>query len=289
MTEMPDNRPLALIAGNGRLPLEIKTELDRLGQQVLLVGIEGEVEEKLAGLADAVFSFGQLGSLFSLFEKHGVKRLVLAGGVRKRPDFLRMKKDLTTLREVPRLLKIVMGGDNSVLSKIAAYFGERDIDLVGAHEIVPELLAPKGIIAGKKLPKGFEKGAQFAMEAAKTVGRLDAGQAVVVEGGRVIALEGAEGTDAMIQRVAELRRLARIKTDPESSILAKVMKPDQDIRADLPAIGPDTVEGCVSAGIKAIVVEAGRTFILEKERTLKDARDAGILIYGIKHAGINPA
>lgn len=275
---------LAVIAGNGYLPVAVAEALQKRKQDFLLIGIDGEIDAGLARTANAVFSFGQLGSLFKLLEEHAARRVVFAGGVVKRPDYLRMKKDLLTLREIPKLLKIVKGGDNSVLGKIAAYFNEKGYTVIGAHEIVPELLAEKGWLGNPIKNKGLLENARMAFRASKTVGSLDAGQAAVVEDMRVIALEGPEGTDGILERVAVLRSARRIKPSPAFSVLAKTVKPGQDLRADLPAIGPETIDACHAAGIRCIVIEAERTFVLRRKEVEQRAREKGVSILAMSVA-----
>lgn len=283
---MPDFDPkqhrIALIAGNGRLPVEIMDELDQLRRHPLLVGIRGEVDPSLGERADAVFGYGQLGSLFGLLEAESIRHVVFAGGIAKRPDFNALKLDMVTLKDLPKVLRIVMGGDNSVLSKIAQYFAEKDVTVVGAHQVVPELLATNGIVCGKPVLKKVKSDVSLAFRAAKAIGGIDAGQAAIVEDGRVIALEGAEGTDAMIGRLDGLRKSGRISAKPATSILAKTMKPGQDMRADLPTIGPDTIRAAADAGIGGVVLEADRTFILEREKTIRLANSKGLFILGYR-------
>lgn len=276
----PNKNRIAIIAGNGKLPAEIFQEMNRLGQNPLLIGISGEIDDSLAKSAKECLTYGQLGRLFEFLKNEGISHVIFAGGINRRPDFKSMKMDLVTLKDVPILLKIVMGGDNSVLSKISEYFAKKNVQVIGAHEVVPSLLAPKGKIAGKVSLKSAKSVIEIAFHAAKQIGAMDAGQASVAEDGRVIALEAAEGTDAMIRRVQDLRKTGRISKKPTLGVLAKTMKPDQDMRADLPAIGPETVRSVAEAGLKGIVIEAGHSFILEKSKTLKLAAEKGIFIAG---------
>jgi DUF1009 family protein len=282
----PISTRVAIIAGNGHLPGETWCELEKRGRAPLLVGISGEIDDALSNKAAAILTFGQLGGLFELLAKENIKHVIFAGGIRRRPDFKRLKLDLVTLKELPTVLKIVMGGDNTVLGKIAAYFEKRDLEVVGVHQVLPDLLADEGNIAGRFPKKTAGDTARMAFKAAKTIGALDAGQAAVCEDGRVIALEGAEGTDAMIERVGQLRAAGRLSENPKVSVLAKVMKPKQDMRADLPAMGPGTIPKLVEAGITGVVLEAGCSLILNREETLTLARKAGIFIAGMRHGGV---
>lgn len=277
----PNTDRVALIAGNGQLPAEILREMNAMKLDPLLIGIRGEIEPELSSLASEILTYGQLGRLFEYLKMENIHHVIFAGGINKRPDFKSMKMDFVTLKDVPTLLKIVMGGDNSVLSKVATYFAKKNVTVVGAHKVVPSLLANKGFISGKVPLKSALPVIEKAYLAAKQIGAMDVGQAAIAEDGRIIALEAAEGTDAMIERVANLRKSGRIGKNPSIGVLAKALKPDQDMRADLPSIGPDTVRSVAKAGLKGIVLEADRSFILQKEETLKLAVKEKIFIIGV--------
>ena len=276
---------VAIIAGNGSMPGEIRTAMQESGLFPLLVGVRGEVEADLAKDCDRVLSYGQLGSLFDLLEKQNIRHVVFAGGIVKRPDFGALKPDMVTLRELPNLLKVVLGGDDSVLGKIAAFLAKRQIEVVGVKDVAPGLLAEQGQIAGPllrgRMPKTLAKSLRLAWKGARAAGSLDAGQGCIVEDGRVIALEGAEGTDAMIRRLGELRKLERLNPNPNWSVLVKVAKPNQDMRADLPAIGPDTIRAAHANGLNYLAVEAGNAVVLGRSELTKLAKQCGIRVAGL--------
>lgn len=274
---------IAIIAGNGVLPIYIRDELISQGQKPMLIGIHNEIISKLEKDADAVLTFGQVGKLFEILIAQNVDRVIFAGGITKRPDYKKLKLDFLTIKEMPRLLKIVFGGDNSVLTKISTYFESRNIKVVGSHEIVPNLIAQKGLIAGKFSKRNALPTIRLAVEAAKTIGSLDVGQAAVAEDGRVVALEALEGTDEMLNRVASLRKLGRLNATPKMGVLAKMLKPEQDMRADLPAIGPKTITKIANAGLKGIVLDAGKSIMLDRDATIKRAEELNIFIYGYEY------
>jgi len=281
---MDENRPkTAILSGYGTLPREIRDEMVRCGEHPVVIGIRGEIDPGFASDAEVILGYGQLGSFFKFVNDRQVGRIIMAGGIAKRPDFMSLKPDLLTLKEIPRLISITMGGDNSVIGKIAAYFSEHGLEVAGVHEVAPGLLAGQGNLSGK-MPKAARDTAIAAFRAAKLIGSIDAGQAAVAEDARVISLEGAEGTDAMLKRVPELRLSGRIRPRAKHGVLAKTMKPGQDMRADLPAIGPATIESAQQAGLNGIIVEAGRSVILERQTTLDQAAKSGIWIYGADEA-----
>ena len=280
----PQTMRVAIIAGNGSMPGEIHDAMTAKGLSPVLVGVRGEVSPELSRNCDRVLSYGQLGSLFDLLEKEGVRHLVFAGGIVKRPDFGTLKPDMATLREMPSLLKIILGGDDSVLGKIAAFMAKRDIAVIGVKDVAPGLLAAQGQIAGPplrgRMPKLLAQSLRLAWQGARAVGSLDAGQGCIVEDGRVVALEGAEGTDAMIRRLGELRKQKRLNRNPDWSVLVKVAKPGQDMRADLPAIGPGTIAGAHENGLNYLAVEAGNAVVLGRAKLTALASQHGVRVAG---------
>lgn len=152
--------------------------------------------------------------------------------------------------------------------------------LIGVHEIMPELLAGKGLIAGPKPDRLLAAAGHFAIETAIAAGALDLGQAVVCSGHRVVAVEDIAGTDALLQRVGEFRRRGLVGDGSTALVLAKAKKPNQPMFADLPAIGPDTIDTANTAGIGAIFVEAGRSILIDRKTLAARAQKHGITVYG---------
>jgi len=155
--------------------------------------------------------------------------------------------------------------------------------VIGVQDIIPELLAQTGPLGAIEPDKDDWKDIEVAAAAAVALGRLDVGQGAVAVGGRVVALEGPEGTDAMLARVAALRTEGRISTR-RRGVLVKLCKPQQDLRADLPSIGASTIEGARAAGLAGIAIEAGRALVLERSATISQATEAGIFVTGIDRA-----
>ncbi len=153
-------------------------------------------------------------------------------------------------------------------------------EVLGAHEIVPGLLAKTGPLGAHAPSDDDHRDIDRASEAAKRLGELDIGQGAVSVGGRVVALEGVEGTDRMLERVTALRAEGRISAR-RKGVLVKLCKPQQDMRADLPTIGPSTVENVIRAGLAGIAVEAGRALVLEEAKMIAAADAAGVFVCGI--------
>ncbi|MEP6567033.1 MAG: UDP-2,3-diacylglucosamine diphosphatase LpxI, partial [Mesorhizobium sp.] len=155
--------------------------------------------------------------------------------------------------------------------------------VVGAHEIVPELVATEGTMTETAPRKSDWRDLDAAHEAAKAIGALDIGQAAVAIGGRAIALEGVEGTDGLLERTKQLRGHGRL-AGRTRGVLVKCAKPDQEMRADLPSIGPQTIEAAHAAGLAGIGVEAGRSLVLEASATIERANALGLFIIGLPAA-----
>ncbi len=270
--------PLAILAAGGNVPFQVASAAAAAGRKVLVIGLAGEVDERLKAFPGETLKWGQLGRIEHLMSAHGAREVVLIGSVSRRPDFRNMGVDLGTLRLLPRILKAIVGGDDHVLGNLIAYLEERGFRVIGAHEVAPELIAGAGQLAGPRAEPAMLEDARVAMNAARVIGEHDIGQAAVAVNGLVVAVEAAEGTDAMLERVGQLRAIGRVKWQGRMGVLAKRSKPQQDLRVDMPTIGPRTVAGVAKAGLAGIVIEAGRVMIAERAETLKAAEDNGIFI-----------
>jgi len=260
----------AIIAGSGLLPVAVAQSLQVRGQDPFLVILRGEADERLYHFDHCEISVVEFALLIRSMKAAGVRHVVLAGGVRRRPRLRDLHLDGPTLKALPRLFRALGQGDDALLRAFVGLLESYGFHVVGAHAVVPELLAPKDILLTQKRSGQQERNnIDLAAQAARELGALDVGQGAVAVGGRVVALEGAEGTDNMLDRVCQMRQQGLLP--PHGGVLVKMMKPKQEERADLPTIGPHTVENAHRAGLQGIVVEAGRSFILEPEKTIEMA------------------
>jgi DUF1009 family protein len=271
----------AIIAGNGSLPFELAAALEERGEPVVLLGIEGEVEARVANHTHETFAWTQLGRLFKLLKKHKIDRVALAGGVAQRPDITLTDIDLGTVLTLPRMLGAMLAGDDALLTKCIEIIEGKGVTVVGAHQIAPDLLAKSGALGRHALPRGLKEGLSVGRGVLASLGPHDLGQACVVVGKRVVAVEGAEGTAGLLARVGDMRASGRISAR-YPSLLVKATKALQDLRVDLPSIGPQTVEQAAKAGLSAIAVEADRSLVLERDEALRLADKAQIAVYGFK-------
>ncbi len=279
--------PLAIIAGGGAVPMIVASAAERAGRPVLILGIEGAADTAIASYPHRWIGWGQLGRLLRSLRDHKTRELVLVGRIDVRPDYRRLRLDLGTLRALPTILRILFsGGDNAVLTGTVKFFEDKGYRVVGAHEVAHELVADAGTLTRAQPSAADLRDAELAFTAARAIGELDIGQAAAAVAGRVVALEGAEGTDGMLERVGQLRAAGRIAWDGKAGVLAKCAKPQQDLRVDMPTIGPTTVRSIVAAGLAGIVIEAGRVMLAEREALLRLADEAGIFI--LARGGLEP-
>jgi DUF1009 family protein len=269
---------LAIVAVGGALPYEVAAAATASGRKVLVIALEGEFDQRLRTFPLTVVKWGQVGRVRQLIDDHGAREVVLIGSVQKRPDFSSMGLDFGTLKLMPRILKSMIGGDDAVLANVVQFLEEGGPRVIGAHEVAPDLVAAAGHVAGPRPSSSAMADARLALNAAKAIGALDIGQAAVAVDGRVVALEAAEGTDAMIERVGHLHAIGRAKWSGRAGVLAKRAKPQQDLRVDMPVIGPRTIEAAAKAGLAGVAIEPGRVMIAERGETIAVAERTGTFI-----------
>jgi DUF1009 family protein len=272
---------IGILAGGGRLPLTIAESVIARGGSVHIVAIEGEADPVVTGFPHTWVNWGQVGRMVATLRGTGADALVIAGGVR-RPDLWKVRPDWGFLRSLPQILAMMAGGDDSVLSRVVRFFEAKGIEVRGAHEVAPDLLAGAGPAGALPLDRESRADAQLGFAVRAVLGPLDAGQAVAVAAGKVLAIEGAEGTDAMLRRLAALHGGRR--DGAPSGVLAKGPKPGQELRVDMPVIGPRTVELAAAAGLAGLAVEAGSVLLLDRDEAIQAADRHGIAIEGLPTA-----
>lgn len=274
-------RRIGIVAGRGRLPVELAERLQRDGMKPFIVRMAGEAGEALDAHDGTTLALERIAYAIPALKAAGVTDVILAGGVNRRPVLGAVRAPLSLLPQLPRFLGMLTRGDNDLLSFIVSVLESKGITVIGAHSVLPDHVMPNGALGRIKPNAQCAASAGKATEAALEIGRLDIGQAVVVQGRRIIAVEGAEGTDAMLARVAELHRNGRIPAG-RPAVLAKFAKPGQELRADMPTIGPDTITGAQAAGIEAIYLSAGNTLVMDVAQTREAADAAGIAVMGVE-------
>ncbi len=279
----PSDGTTAIIAGNGLLPVEMAQILQSRDEAVFVIGIEGEASSDIEAFPHAYIRWEKVGRLFKLLKDNDVRQIALAGGVVGRPELKLRNLDLGGLITLPGMLAAMLGGDNTILSEVVSRFERKGFQVAYLADLVPELTVDPGAVTGSRVPKAEVERVTRGMDLVRTLGPFDVGQACVVVGKRIVAIEGVEGTDGMLQRIAELRKSDRLPAK-RGGVLVKCRKPGQDERADLPTIGPQTVLRVHEAGLLGIGVEAGKTLMVERERTLKLASEKDVFVVGVAPA-----
>lgn len=282
ITEPSSNvAPIAIIAGNGVLPVEAATALVAQGLPVFVIAIEGEAGPQVEQFDHIYLKQEKVGQIFKVLRERAVKKVLFAGGILRRQGIDWRKLDWGAVRTLPDILGILYAGDNTILIGVIEVFRKRGFVVTGIGEMLPQLLVKPGLNVARKPTASDLKRLIQGAEVTKALGAYDIGQAAVVVGERAVAVEGVEGTDAMLERVVHLREIGRLPSK-RGGVLVKCLKPGQDERADLPTIGPDTIENCYKAKLNGIGVEAGKSLIVERERTFALARKHNIFIFGLE-------
>lgn len=279
--QRPAARVVGILAGGGELPREIADSLLARGLKVVVVAVEGEADGDFTGLPTARLGWGKVGRMLATFRRAGARDVVIVGKVR-RPDLRKLRPDLGFLLGLPEIARLIAGGggDDRVLRGIVGFFERRGFRVVGLEQVAPHLIVGKGL-AGRAHPTSgdvADMGLAAALLAA--LAPFDIGQGAVVASGRLEAIEAAENTDAMLERVAKRRRAEGHAA--RRGVLVKLVKRGQERRIDLPAIGRQTVLGAVAAGLSGIGVEAGGVVAVGREDMMARADAAGLFVAGIE-------
>ncbi|MEM7014174.1 MAG: UDP-2,3-diacylglucosamine diphosphatase LpxI, partial [Verrucomicrobiota bacterium] len=247
---------VGMVAGNGVYPPMFAKAARTAGVGRLVASaFKGETEEGLEELVDEIewFRVGQLGKMIKFFNQHQIEKAVMVGQIAP-SNLFDVRPDMRTLA---MLAKLKTRNAESIFGGIADEMAKDGIELILATSYLEDYLAPVGDICGPKLKDQQLQDAEWGFGIAKEVSRMDIGQTIVVKEGTVLAVEAFEGTNNAIKRGGELGR--------GKAMVVKVSKPKQDLRFDVPCIGPSTIETANEAGVNAIVVEAGKTLMLDRE------------------------
>ena len=266
---------LGIIAGGGHLPKKVIDACQASGRAYYVLGVIGHASpELLDGIPHSWVSIIRAGSGFKILKQKKVAEVVMIGDVRV-PSLIKTCPDYRTLKFFTQnLIKSLFGffGDNSLLTSLAKEFEKDGIKVVGVHDVLQNLLAPKGLLGAVSIPDHFSSDIDLGIAASLDLGRRDVGQAVIVKSGIVVIEEGKNGTAQMI------RDSRYTEPNGKGGVLIKLKKPEQDRRMDLPAIGVMTILEANEAGIAGIIIEAGETIIIDLESVISTANETGIFI-----------
>jgi DUF1009 family protein len=270
--DLSAGRRIGLIAGNGRFPIIFADNARRLGYSVSAVAHEGETEPELADHVDRIhwIKIGQFNKLIKALKGDGVCEAVMLGGIKKTHVFTTVRPDFRALALAARLIRYK---DDQILREIAAELEREGIVIKESTFGLQGVLVDEGTLTKREPTKKEWDDIHYGWEVAHHIGSLDIGQCVVVKDSVVVAVEAVEGTDGAIRRGGELAQ--------QGAIVVKRCKPQQDLRFDLPAVGPKTIDVMASVKASALALEAGRSVLLDRDETVQKAERAGIAIVGL--------
>lgn len=260
---------IGIIAGAGQFPVLIAKAARARGLRVVAVAHLGETSPGLADCVDEIVwvHLGQLGKIIKTFRKAGVSRAVMCGAITKTRIFKDVRPDLRALLLLRHLKHMA---DDGILRTISRYLGDEGISILPSHEMVPDLLATRGLHTRRAMTPEEKEDAEVGWQVAAELGRLDIGQCVVLRKRAVVAVEAIEGTDACIKRGGQLAG--------HKAVVVKRCKPIQDMRFDLPSVGRRTVEVMAESGCSCLIIEAGKTLVFDFEDMVRFADENDICI-----------
>jgi len=269
-------KKLGIIAGSGELPRRIIRECNEKGRPVFVIAFDDITEaETVSALPHKWLHIGKVGEIIKTLKAENVSELILAGKV-GRPPLSSLKMDFSAMKLLTKFAKLTSQGDDKIFSTIIKFLEDKGFNVIGSEDVLSDLLIKEGPIGSVKPDKIAQKDIEIGAKAAIVVGKLDIGQAVIVQQGQILGVEGAEGTDALMNRCKNLHN------EGFSGVLVKMKKPGQDSRVDLPSIGIHTVNNAHAAGLRGIAVEAGGALVINRAEVIKRANDLGIFLVGIK-------
>ena len=273
--------PVGLIAAGGAMPFAVAESLLARGITPILFAIRGACDPKaLQRFRHHWISIGQIGRAKKLLRAEGCRDVVFIGAL-VRPALSEIRIDLGTLRVLGDIWDSFRGGDDHLLSGIGRIFERDGFRMRGIKDVAPDLLMPEGCLTRTTPdPKALSDIAR-GREVLRALGPFDIGQAVAVIDGHVVGVEDIEGTDGFLARIAALRQSGRIRAAQGRGVLIKEPKRGQDLRFDLPTIGPRTVEGAVGAGLAGIAVAAGNTLLADPQAMIEMADRRGLFVIGV--------
>jgi hypothetical protein len=267
---------VALVAGRGALPARLIAACEARGDRVTVCGLDGFADDLPRN--DRPFRLETLGRLLADLRAEGAQEACLAGAV-QRPELDASAVDAATAPLMERVTgALAAGGDDGALRVLLSLFEEAGLAVRGAADLVPGLLPPEGVLTARHPAEAHARDAARAGETLALMGRADVGQACVVRGGHVLAVEALPGTDWMLESLAALPPdlPERLRA---GGLLYKAPKPGQDRRVDLPLIGPDTVAAAARARLDGIALEAGGVMVLDRAETVAAADAAGLFLW----------
>jgi DUF1009 family protein len=274
-------KTLGVISGGGDLPRAVAESARASGRPIFVVALRGMCGAWAEDFSHDWISLGEPGRALKALSNAGAGDIILAGRV-ERPKFSELKLDAKGVMILPRVVAAARQGDDALLRMLVGLFEDAGFRAVGAAEAAPGLVAAEGPL-GRILPNddhNLDIARAFAV--VRALGSVDVGQAAVVCEGLALAVEAAEGTDAMITRVGQLRDSLRGTPQKKRGVLVKALKPTQDAKTDMPVVGVETVRRAAEAGLAGIAVQAGYSLIVDKRAVAAQADRLGLFVVGVR-------
>ncbi|MSP42694.1 MAG: DUF1009 domain-containing protein [Alphaproteobacteria bacterium] len=275
--------PLGIIAGSGPLPVLLAGQCRSQGREVFIAGIIGAASPDIASFPHQWIGLGGVGTLMRALRRHKCEEVVFIGAV-QRPELRHLKLDWGGLRFLPRYARAALGGDDQLFRALIGEFESQGFRVSGAHEYLTDLVAPGGILGAIQPQREDQADIARALDVARAMGALDIGQGVVVRRGLVLAVEAAEGTDAMLVRCVSLPpglRAGSSTRHGRRGVLMKLPKPGQERRVDMPALGITTLRLAAEAGLAGIAFEAGGALLVDGPTMIREADALNMFLIGI--------
>lgn len=268
-------RCVGILAGGGPLPGQVAAAAAAQGRDVFIVAFQDFAEPAVvAPWPHAYVRLAAAGAILSELRKHDCSDIVLIGPVR-RPSFRDLRPDAEGARILARLGRALFAGDDGLLGALVRILGEEGFTVRGAHEFLSQSLGRTGSLGRHEPDETARSDIERGVEVVRELGKLDIGQGCVVQNGVVLAVEAMEGTDAMLKRAGQCRQPG------EGGVLIKLCKPEQERRADMPTIGPRTIEEASQARLVGVAFEAGATLLTDPEACIAAADNAGLFLFGV--------
>jgi DUF1009 family protein len=267
---------LGIIAGGGELPVAIAESVRDSGREVFVLALAG-ADDALASFPREDVGIGELGKSFALLKKHDCGEITLAGKV-SRPEWNAIRLDARGVMALPKVVAAALKGDDALMRTMIAIFEKEGFRVIGTAEASPSLIATAGVYGWYRPDAQALADIAQAREIVRQMGKLDIGQATAVCEGLTLAVEAAEGTDAMLERLANLPRNLRGTAEKRRGVLVKAPKPQQERRVDLPVIGVRTIELAAAAGLAGVAVEAGSALLMRKAKLVEAADRLGLFV-----------
>lgn len=271
---MESTGKVGLIAGNGRFPFLVLEAARSQGVEVVVAAIREETSPEIEAAAENVhwMSLGQLGKLIRTFRAEGVGLAVMAGQVKHKQLFSDIVPDFRMLQ---MLAGLATRSTDSLIGGVARVLESEGIKLLDSTAFLRPLLPDPGILTTREPTEEEQRDLDYGYRLARELGRLDLGQSVVVSEGACVALEAMEGTDAVIERAASL-------VNGRPLVLVKLAKPDQDLRFDVPVVGPGTLDAMIAANVRAMAIEGRKTLMIDRQLLIERADLHGIAIVAVE-------